>query len=78
FFEYQYFVRVYINDIIIFSKTAEEHFEYFRIVLSIIDKYYIYIGADKSFIEYPLVKLLNYIIDRKGVNRINNRITTFK
>ncbi|KAL0472669.1 hypothetical protein QR685DRAFT_437796, partial [Neurospora intermedia] len=73
-----YFVRTYIDNIIIFSKTAEKYFEYHRIILSIINKYYIYIGADKSFIEYPLVKLFAYIMDRKGINYINNYIITVK
>ncbi|KHE83108.1 hypothetical protein GE21DRAFT_1179383, partial [Neurospora crassa] len=71
-----YFVRVYIDNIIIFSKTAEEYFKYLRIVLSIINKYRIYITINKSFVKYPSVKLLNYIIDREGVNRTNNYITT--
>ncbi|KHE79274.1 hypothetical protein GE21DRAFT_1221310, partial [Neurospora crassa] len=78
FFKYWYFIRTYINNIIIFNKTAEEYFKYFRVVLGIINKYCIYISINKFFIGYPSVKLFNYIVDREGVSCINNYITTFK
>ncbi|KHE83107.1 hypothetical protein GE21DRAFT_1211934, partial [Neurospora crassa] len=73
-----YFVRMYIDNIIIFNKTAKEYFKYLRIVLGIINKYCIYINIDKSFVGYPLVKLFNYIVDREGVSRTNNCIIIFK
>ncbi|KHE81430.1 hypothetical protein GE21DRAFT_1215802, partial [Neurospora crassa] len=78
FFEYWYFVRIYINNIIVFSKTVKEYFKYLRIVLGIINKYYIYISINKSFVKYPLIKLLSYIVNGEGINRTNNYITTFK
>lgn len=69
---------MYINNIIIFNKTAKVYFKDFQIVFNIIGKYRIYIGADKLFVGYLSVKLLNYIVNKKAINRINNRITTFK
>ncbi|KAK3396931.1 hypothetical protein B0T20DRAFT_356848, partial [Sordaria brevicollis] len=72
FFEYYYFVYVYINDIIIFNKSEKEYLTYLQIVFNIINEYYIYIGANKSFIKYLSIKFLKYIINKEGISKINN------
>ncbi|KAK4031752.1 hypothetical protein C8A01DRAFT_51274 [Parachaetomium inaequale] len=76
--DYKSFVRAYIDDIIIFSKTPEKYLRYIAIVLEILDKVYIYISVLKSFAGYPIVRLLSYIVNGKRVVKTNNRITIFK
>ncbi|AEO71018.1 uncharacterized protein THITE_2059508, partial [Thermothielavioides terrestris NRRL 8126] len=71
-------VYAYINDIIIASKNIEEYLKYIKTVLNILNKVYIYILIEKSFIAYLLVKLLSYIVNSKGVAKIDNKIAIFK
>ena len=51
----RYFVRAYIDDIIIFSDTPEEVAEYLETVLGILREARIYINAAKSFVAFPSV-----------------------
>ncbi|AEO69958.1 uncharacterized protein THITE_2057218, partial [Thermothielavioides terrestris NRRL 8126] len=71
-------IYVYINNIIIANKNIEEHFKYIKTVLDIFDKVYIYISIEKSFIAYPLVRLLSYIVNGEGVAKTDDRIAIFK
>ncbi|AEO63333.1 uncharacterized protein THITE_2042654, partial [Thermothielavioides terrestris NRRL 8126] len=71
-------IYAYINDIIITSKDIEEYLKYIETVLDILDKVYIYISIEKSFIAYLSVRLLSYIVNGEGVAKIDNRITVFK
>ncbi|AEO58535.1 hypothetical protein MYCTH_2064750, partial [Thermothelomyces thermophilus ATCC 42464] len=78
FLKYRYFVKVYIDNIIIFSKTEKEYLKYLYIIYKILDKAYIYINTTKSFIGYLAIKLLRYIINGKGITKTDDYITTFK
>ncbi|AEO66614.1 uncharacterized protein THITE_2025197, partial [Thermothielavioides terrestris NRRL 8126] len=68
----------YIDDIIIASKNIEEHLKHIKTVLDILDKAYIHILVEKSFIAYLLVRLLSYIVNGEGVAKTDNRIAVFK
>ncbi|AEO53562.1 hypothetical protein MYCTH_2050269, partial [Thermothelomyces thermophilus ATCC 42464] len=72
------FVRVYINNIIIFSKTEEEYLKHLYTVYEILDKAHIYIGVAKSFAGYLAIRLLRYIINGEGITKTDDRIATFK
>ena len=78
FFKHRNFVRVYINDIIIFNNTPEEYIRYLKIVLKIIDENRLNISAAKSFIGYLYVRLLGLISNGIGRSRTNDRIAVFK
>ncbi|AEO53317.1 hypothetical protein MYCTH_2054788, partial [Thermothelomyces thermophilus ATCC 42464] len=72
------FIRVYIDNIIIFSKVEEEYLEYLYTIYEILNKAYIHISITKSFIGYLAMRLLRYIINSKGITKTNDRIATFK
>ncbi|AEO61122.1 hypothetical protein MYCTH_2070186, partial [Thermothelomyces thermophilus ATCC 42464] len=72
------FIRVYIDNIIIFSKIEEEHLKHLYTIYKIFNKAYIYISATKSFIDYLAIRLLRYVINRKGITKTDDYITTFK
>ncbi|AEO55545.1 hypothetical protein MYCTH_2052169, partial [Thermothelomyces thermophilus ATCC 42464] len=78
FLKYRYFVRVYINNIIIFSRIEEEYLQYLRTIYKILDKTYIHISIAKSFIDYLAIRLLRYIINSKSITKTDDRITAFK
>ncbi|AEO63299.1 uncharacterized protein THITE_2039877, partial [Thermothielavioides terrestris NRRL 8126] len=67
-----------INNIIIASKNIEEYLKYIKTVLNIFDKVYIYILVEKSFIAYLSVRFLSYIVNSKGVAKIDDKIAIFK
>ncbi|AEO67110.1 uncharacterized protein THITE_2048977, partial [Thermothielavioides terrestris NRRL 8126] len=68
----------YIDDIIIVSKSIEEYLKYIETVLDIFDKVYVYISVEKSFVAYPSIRLLSYIVNGEGVAKMDDRITIFK
>ncbi|AEO62665.1 uncharacterized protein THITE_2042291, partial [Thermothielavioides terrestris NRRL 8126] len=71
-------VYTYIDNIIIVSKNIEEYLKYVKTVLNILDKVYIYILVEKSFIAYLSVRLFSYIVNGERVAKIDNRIIVFK
>ncbi|AEO69132.1 uncharacterized protein THITE_2054329, partial [Thermothielavioides terrestris NRRL 8126] len=71
-------IYTYIDNIIIASKNIEEYLKYIKTVLNILNKVYVYILVEKSFIAYPSMRLLSYIVNSKGVAKIDNRIAIFK
>ncbi|AEO57771.1 hypothetical protein MYCTH_2062716, partial [Thermothelomyces thermophilus ATCC 42464] len=72
------FVKVYIDNIIIFSKIKEEHLEHLRTVYKILNKACIYISVAKSFTGYLAIRLLRYMVNNKGIAKTDDHITTFK
>jgi hypothetical protein len=75
---YKHFVKAYINDITIFSKTAEEYLEHLAIVLDTLDRARVYILVPKSFAGYLVVRLLGYIVNGEGIIKTDDRIAAFK
>ena len=61
--EYRHFVRVYVNDIVIFSRTKIEHETHLRKIFSILDKNNISIKLIKIFLNYSSISLLDQKID---------------
>lgn len=78
FFKHRHFVRAYIDDIVIFSDTEEEHLQHVEQVLQLIDENRLNISAAKSFAAYPAVRLLGYVVDGNGISRTEDRIQAFK
>ena len=72
------FVRAYIDDIVIFSETKEEHLQHLQSVMDVLDKARVHISAPKSFAAYPAVRLLGYVVDSEGVAKTDDRIAAFK
>ncbi|AEO70797.1 uncharacterized protein THITE_2020757, partial [Thermothielavioides terrestris NRRL 8126] len=68
----------YIDDIIIVSKNIEEYLKYIETVLDILDKVYVYILVEKSFVAYPSVRLLSYMVNGEGVAKTDDKIAIFK
>ena len=78
FFAYRRFIRIYINDIIVFSTNAEKHMEYLYVVLGILDKVRVHINAEKIFVDFLAVCLFGYNVDGNGIFKIDDRINIFK
>jgi hypothetical protein len=60
-------VVVYLNDILIYTKTTEEHYKLVTQVFSILEKEGLAVAAHKSFIYIQDIQLLGYIINANGI-----------
>jgi hypothetical protein len=72
------FARNYLDDIIIFSKSKEEHAEHIRLVLEALKKAQLKINPDKCKWFQPEVKLLGYIVNGKTIRIDEGRISAIK
>ncbi|AEO58554.1 hypothetical protein MYCTH_2063115, partial [Thermothelomyces thermophilus ATCC 42464] len=78
FLKYYHFIKVYINNIIIFGKIKEEYPKYLYIIYRILNKAYIHISTIKFFIRYLAIRLLRYIVNGKGIIKTDDHIAAFK
>ncbi|XLS75404.1 hypothetical protein HN51_032269, partial [Arachis hypogaea] len=61
------FVVVFIDDILIYSKTEEEHAEHLRIVLQILREKKLYAKLSKCEFWKSEVKFLGHVVSKKGI-----------
>ena len=61
------FVVVFIDDILVYSKTKEEHEEHLRIVLQTLRKHKMYANFDKCDFYQKEIQYLGHIISAEGV-----------
>ncbi len=75
---YRYFARYYIDNVVIFSKTAEEYFEYLRIIFDLFARLKITLEPKKLFLGYLSVTLLGQKVDRFGLTTTKKRVTAIR
>jgi hypothetical protein len=56
------FVVVYLNDILVYSKTYEEHVQYVRLILTALRDTNLRIKVEKTEFYKKEVKFLRYIV----------------
>ncbi|KAF9762014.1 Retrovirus-related Pol polyprotein from transposon [Nosema granulosis] len=61
------FVKVFVDDILIFSKSPEEHVEHIETVLSTLNREGVSINFEKSSFMKTEVKYLGKIINSEGI-----------
>jgi hypothetical protein len=73
-----YFIVVYLNNILIYSKLGEDHYAYIRIVIERLKKHKLYTKLSKCFFDVEEVEFLGFIVGSIGVKPDPNRILTIK
>ncbi|KAI0997352.1 hypothetical protein K3495_g10831 [Podosphaera aphanis] len=72
--DHREYCRVYIDDIVIFSQTAEDHAKHLRAVFAKLNAHNITLSPHKSFIGYPSIKLLGQKVDALGLATADDKI----
>jgi hypothetical protein len=62
------FIYVYLDDIIIFSDTIEDHVKHVRIVFDILRREKLYLGPSKMQFFAEELRILGHVIDDKGIS----------
>lgn len=65
--DFRKFARTYVDDIVIFSRTFDDHIAHLRAVFSKLAAHAIHLSAKKSFLSYPSVQLLGQRVDALGL-----------
>ena len=63
-----YFVVVYLDDVLIFNITWEEHMQHIQQVLSTLRQHKLYANLEKCSFGMNAVQYLGYIVDEHGVH----------
>lgn len=71
------FARVYIDEVMIFSLTVEEHIEHLVPVLELIMKHYLNVKFSKCYFAQSRVRLLGTIVDARGAQVDDDKIYNF-
>ncbi|GJU81491.1 reverse transcriptase domain-containing protein [Tanacetum coccineum] len=72
------FVIVFINDILIYSKTRKEHVEHLRLVLELLKKEKLYAKFSKCEFWLREVQFLGHVINGNGIHVDPNKIEAVK
>ena len=68
------FVVVFIDDIMIYSKSYEEHENHLRMILSVLREKKLYAKLSKCEFWLPEVKFLGHVISHQGVAVDSNKV----
>jgi len=71
---FRQFTKAYVNDIIIYSKTLNNHVSYLRQVFTLLNKTNISINPTKAFIGYPSIQLLGQKVDSLGLSTAEDKL----
>jgi len=72
------YVITYIDDILIFSSTEEEHTSHLHAVLEKLSSVGLKINPEKSTLSKPAVSFLGYEINSKGIKPLPERVDALK
>lgn len=69
---------VYLDDILVFSKTKQEHVQHVREVLQRLREHKLYVHLDKCEWHVQRTEYLGYIVSPEGVSIDTNRLKTIQ
>ena len=73
-----YFVVIYLNNILIYSKPGEDYYAYVRIIIERLRKHKLYTKLSKCFFNVEEVEFLGFIVGSIGVKPDPDRILIIK
>ena len=68
------FVIVFVDDILIFSCTTEEHYKDLRLVFQKLTKQHVYVKASKCLIHVQELEFLGQWVTTRGVTLVKGKL----
>jgi len=68
------YMDVYMDDIVIYSDTPEDHITHVKSVLDILRKEQLYLSEEKLHFFVECLKILGHVIDSKGIAMDPNKV----
>ena len=72
------FIQVYMDDLLIYSKTAEEHLEHIRFVFETLTANQMFLNPKKCEFNRPEVRFLGHLVSRHGVRPDPAKVAVMK
>lgn len=72
------YCRAFIDDIVIFSDTFEQHLEHLRAIFGVFEGRGVSLSPDKSFVGFQSVELLRFYVDVLGLSTTKERARGFR
>jgi len=73
-----YFIVIYLDDILIYFKLREDYYTHVRIVIERLKKHKLYTKLNKCFFNVEEVEFLRFIVSSIRVKPDSDRILTIK
>jgi hypothetical protein len=73
-----YFIVIYLNNILIYFKPGEDYYTYIRIIIERLRKHKLYTKLSKCFFNIEEVEFLGFIVGSIGVKPDPDKILTIK
>lgn len=72
------FVLAYLDDILIFSKTKEEHLRHLRLILDLFRKHRLYAKPKKCEFMKTEINFLGHRVSPRGISTVPNKVKTIQ
>jgi len=76
--KFSHFCIVYLDDILIFSKTVEEHHQHIQDVLHVLDQAGLKLKASKCYFGKSSVLFIGFKVDRNGIHIAEDKVQAIK
>ena len=75
---FRHFCRAYVDDIVIFSTSLEEHVKHLTMVFGALSDMNIHLAPAKAFLGYPSVQLLGQHVDALGLATAEDKLAAIR
>ena len=76
--KYRYFVKIYVDDIVVFFNFLKKHLRHLNLIFVLFKKYNIVIKLFKTYLNYSIVSLLEQRVDNFDLITIEKKIETIR
>ena len=73
-YEYRHFAKAYVDDVVVFSQSLEEHLRHLNQVFSLFAKMNVVLKPSKTYLGYPSVSLLGQRVDSLGLSTAEEKL----